>query len=157
MHQYTYIFNVKIYNVNLKIFDIFLSLILITSLVLSPSLIIGDLLKKHVLDINRQMEPIPSADQQLFWIQSFPSPKLNAIPRLKNSVCSNILPIAGERIIEFLPFPVVLILCEMQRTLLRIWTRVGEYISYNNVYLHKLNIPYSRTLVCRPSLNSKAA
>ena len=37
-----------------------------------------------------------------------------ASPRLKNLVCPTILPIAGGRIIGFIPFPRVLVLCEMQ-------------------------------------------
>ena len=48
------------------------------------------------------------------WIQSFPSPILVASPSLKNLVCPTILPIAGGRIIRFIPFPRVLVLCEMQ-------------------------------------------
>ena len=34
------------------------------------------------------------------------------------------LPIAGGRIIGFIPFPLVLVLCEMQSASYRIWTRV---------------------------------
>ena len=57
-------------------------------------------------------------------------PRLVASPRLKNSVCPTILPIAGGRIIGFIPFPRVLVLCEMQSVLSRIWTRVAVSISY---------------------------
>ena len=42
------------------------------------------------------------------------------------------LPIAGGRIIGFIPFPRVLVLCEMQSVLSRIWTRVAVSISYDN-------------------------
>ena len=35
------------------------------------------------------------------------------------------LPIDGERIIGFIPFPKVLVLCEMQSVSSRIWTRVA--------------------------------
>ena len=42
------------------------------------------------------------------------------------------LPIAGGRIIGFIPFPRVLVLCEMQSTSSRIWTRVAVSISYYN-------------------------
>ena len=42
------------------------------------------------------------------------------------------LPIAGGRIIVFLPFPRVLVLCEMQPVSSRIWTRVAVSISYDN-------------------------
>ena len=42
------------------------------------------------------------------------------------------LPIAGGRIIGFIPFPRVLVLCEMQPESSRIWTRVAVSISYND-------------------------
>ena len=42
------------------------------------------------------------------------------------------LPIAGGRIIEFIPFPRVLVLCEMQSVSSRIWTRVAVFISYDD-------------------------
>ena len=41
-------------------------------------------------------------------------------------------PIAGGRIIGFIPFPRVLVLCEMQSVLSRIWTRVAVFISYDD-------------------------
>ena len=44
------------------------------------------------------------------------------------------LPIAGGRIIEFIPFPRVLVLCEMQSVSSRIWTRVAVSISYDDNY-----------------------
>ena len=42
------------------------------------------------------------------------------------------LPIAGGRIIGFIPFPRVLVLCEMQSVLSRIWTCVAVSISYDD-------------------------
>ena len=42
------------------------------------------------------------------------------------------LPIAGGRIIEFMPLPRVLVLCEMQSVSSRIWTRVAVSISYDD-------------------------
>ena len=42
------------------------------------------------------------------------------------------LPIAGGRIIGFIPFPRVLVLCEMQSVSSRIWTRVTVSISYDD-------------------------
>ena len=42
------------------------------------------------------------------------------------------LPIAGGRVIGFIPFPRVLVLCEMQSVSSRIWTRVAVYISYDD-------------------------
>ena len=42
------------------------------------------------------------------------------------------LPIAGGRIIGFIPFPRVLLLCEMQPALSRIWTLVAVSISFDD-------------------------
>ena len=42
------------------------------------------------------------------------------------------LPIAGGRIIGFILFPRVLVLCEMQSVSSRIWTRVAVSISYDD-------------------------
>ena len=42
------------------------------------------------------------------------------------------LPIAGGRIIGFIPFPRVLVLCEMQSVSSRIWTRIALSISYDD-------------------------
>ena len=42
------------------------------------------------------------------------------------------LPIAGGRIIAFIPFPRVLVLCEMQSVSSRIWTLVAMSISYDD-------------------------
>ena len=42
------------------------------------------------------------------------------------------LPIAGGRIIGFIPFPRVFVLCEMQSVSSRIWTRVAVSISYDD-------------------------
>ena len=42
------------------------------------------------------------------------------------------LPIAGGRIIGFIPSPMELVLCEMQSVLSRIWTRVAVFISYDD-------------------------
>ena len=49
-------------------------------------------------------------------IQSFPSPRSVAIPRLKKTSLSYNLLIARERIVGFIPFPRVLVRCEMLRT-----------------------------------------
>ena len=47
--------------------------------------------------------------------------------------------ITGERIIGFIPFPRVLVLCEMQSASARIWIRVAVSISYddNHWYLQE--------------------
>ena len=63
------------------------------------------------------------------WIQNFPSPRLVSLPRLKYPVC---LPIAGGRIIGFIPFQRVLVLREMQSVTSRIWTRIAVFISYGD-------------------------
>ena len=42
------------------------------------------------------------------------------------------LPIVGGRIIGFIPFPGVLVLCEMQSVSTRIWTRVAVSSSYDD-------------------------
>ena len=42
------------------------------------------------------------------------------------------LPIAGGRIIGFIPFPRILVLCEMQSVSSRFWTRVAVSISYDD-------------------------
>ena len=42
------------------------------------------------------------------------------------------LPIAGGRIIGFIPFPRVLVLSEMQWVSSRIWTRIAVFISYGD-------------------------
>ena len=57
------------------------------------------------------------------------------------------LPIAGGRIIGFIPFPRVLVLCEMQSVSSRIWTRVAMSIScddnhYNRDLRFRWNIHY---------------
>ena len=42
------------------------------------------------------------------------------------------LPIAGGTIIGFIPFPRVLVQCEMQSVSSRIWTRIAAFISYGD-------------------------
>ena len=44
------------------------------------------------------------------------------------------LRIDGGRIIGFIPFPRVLMVCEMQSVSTRIWTRVAVSISYGDNY-----------------------
>ena len=48
------------------------------------------------------------------------------------------LPIAGGRITGFIPFPRVLVLCEMQSVSSRIWTRVAVSISYDDNHYTKI-------------------
>ena len=66
------------------------------------------------------------------WIQSIPSPRLVASPRAEEPSPSYYLPIAGERLIGFIPFPRVLGLCEMQSVSSRILTSVAASISYDD-------------------------
>ena len=42
----------------------------------------------------------------------------------------NYLPLAGGRIIGFIPFPLVLVLYEMQLVSARIWTRIGRRVLF---------------------------
>ena len=44
----------------------------------------------------------------------------------------NYVPIPGGRIIGFIPFPSVLVLCEIQSVSSRIWTRAAVCISYDD-------------------------
>ena len=74
----------------------------------------------------------------------FPSPRLVASPRLKNTVCPTILPIAGGRVLEFIPFSRVLVLCEMKSVSYRIWTRVAVSISYDDNYYTTGTSSFSR-------------
>ena len=67
----------------------------------------------------------------MFWIQSFLSPRL--VPYWAVEPCLlYYLAIAVGRIIAFIAFPRVLVLCEMQSVLSRIWTRVVVSISYDD-------------------------
>ena len=50
----------------------------------------------------------------------------------KEPSLSYYLPIAGGRIIGFIPFPRLLVLCEMQSVSSSIWTRIAVFISYGD-------------------------
>ena len=52
--------------------------------------------------------------------------------KVKEPSLSYYLPIAGRRIVGFIPFPRVLVLCEMQTASSRIWTLVVELISFDD-------------------------
>ena len=67
------------------------------------------------------------------------SPILPALPcplwsgmTITHTIYPYYLPIAGGRIIGFIPFPRVLVLCEMELVSSRIWTRVAVSISYDD-------------------------
>ena len=57
--------------------------------------------------------------------------KTSCLSKAEEPSLSYYLPIAGGRIIGFIPFPRVLVLCEMQSVSSRIWTRVAVSISYD--------------------------
>ena len=65
-----------------------------------------------------------------FEFRVFHFPRPVAIPRLKSLVCTTILPIAGGRIVWFIPFPKVIALSKMQKALSRFWTRVTMSIYF---------------------------
>ena len=56
----------------------------------------------------------------------------SCLTKAKEPSLSYYLPIAGRRMIGFIPFPRVLVLCEMQSVWSRIWTRVAVIISYDD-------------------------
>ena len=53
----------------------------------------------------------------------------SCLTKAEEPILSYYLPIAGGRIIGFIPFPRVLVLSEMQSVSSRIWTRVAVSIS----------------------------
>ena len=68
--------------------------------------------------------------------------KTSCLTKAEEPSLSNYLPIAGGRIIGFIPFPRVLVLCEMQSISSRIWTRVAVSISYDdNHYTTGASVP----------------
>ena len=71
---------------------------------------------------------------ELLGMQSTPSLPLLPGSKTEEPSLSYYLPIAGGRIIGFIPFPRVLVLCEMQSVSSRIWTRVAVSISYDDNY-----------------------
>ena len=58
--------------------------------------------------------------------------KTSCLTKTEEHSLSYCLPITGGRIIGFIPFPRVLVLCEMQPFLYRIWTQVAVSISYDD-------------------------
>ena len=53
----------------------------------------------------------------------------SCLTKAEDPSLSYYLPIAGGRIIGFIPFARVLVLCEMQSVSSRIWTRIAVFIS----------------------------
>ena len=58
--------------------------------------------------------------------------KTSCLTKAEELSLPSYLPIAGWRIIGFIPFPRVLVQCEMQSVSFRIWTRVAVFISYDD-------------------------
>ena len=58
--------------------------------------------------------------------------KISSLTKAEEPCLPYYLPIAGRRIIGFIPFPRVLVLYEMQSVSSRIWTRVVVSISYDD-------------------------
>ena len=58
--------------------------------------------------------------------------KTSCLTEAEEHSLPNYLSIAGGRVIGFIPFSSVLVLCEMPSVLSRIWTRVAESISYKD-------------------------
>ena len=56
----------------------------------------------------------------------------SCLTKAKEPSLPDYLPISKGRIIGFIPFPRVLVLCEMQSVSSRIWTRVAAFISYDD-------------------------
>ena len=56
----------------------------------------------------------------------------SCLTRAEEPSLPDYLPIAGGRIIGFIPFQRFLVLCEMQSASSRIWTRVAVFISYDD-------------------------
>ena len=67
----------------------------------------------------------------LVSIQSFP-PRLVCLTKAEKLSLPYYLPIVGGRIIGFIPFPRVLVRCEMQSASSKIWTRVIVSISHDD-------------------------
>ena len=65
-------------------------------------------------------------------ISEFSFSKTSCLTKAEEPSLPYYLPIAGGRIIGFIPFPRVLVLCEMQSVSSRIWIRVTVSISCDN-------------------------
>ena len=99
---------------------------------------------------------------QLIWIQSFPSPPLVTLLKLKKASLPSNLSIAGKRADRWRLFPRALVWSEIQTALSRIWTQVAISIMTTitlsmspNKYCSQLNQQGKKKhlrLVKRPSL-----
>ena len=76
----------------------------------------------------------------------------SCLPKTEELSLSYYLPIAGGRIIGFIPFPRVLVLYEMQSVSSTIWTRVTVSISYDDKYGLSLLAAFWRSVGVHPRL-----
>ena len=72
---------------------------------------------------------------------------ISCLTKAEEPSLSYYLPIAGGRIIGFIPFPRVLVLCEMQSVSSRIWTLVAVSISYDDNHYTTVGFMTCRTLL----------
>ena len=76
--------------------------------------------------------------RSIFWVELtgfnsvFSFSKTSCLTKAEEPSLPYYLPIVGGRIIGFIPFPRVLVLCEMQSVSSRIWTHITMSISYND-------------------------
>ena len=63
--------------------------------------------------------------------------KTSCLTKVEEPSLPYYLPITGGRIIGFIPFPRVLVLCEMQSVSSKIWTRVAVSFSYDGSHYTK--------------------
>ena len=83
-------------------------------------------------------QPLRSVTRSIFkqsltgLISEFSFSSTSCLTKAEEPSLPYYLPIAGGRIIGFIPFPRVLVLCEMQSISSRIWTRVAVSIPYND-------------------------
>ena len=94
------------------------------------------------LSLSLSLSPRPILKQSLTGlISEFSFSLTSCLIKAEETSLPNYLPIAGGRIIGFIPFPRVLVLCEMQSVSSRIWTRVAVSISYgDNHYTTTISI-----------------
>ena len=75
--------------------------------------------------------------------------KTSCLTKAEKSSLPYYLPIAGGRIIGFIPFPRVLVLCEMQSVSSRIWTRIAMSISYDDNHYTSVHVYRCNICICR--------
>ena len=103
----------------------------------------GFLILKFEKYVDRYYLPTPPLGQDMtqgqFFKRSltglnseFSFSSTSCLAKAEEPSLSYYLPIAGGRIIGFIPFPRVLVLCEMQSVSSRIWTRIAVFISYGD-------------------------